>query len=154
MEWMGWPQLDLIVLQFLEQLKILPTIKGYQNNFAEEILLMPLQTHFQEKKIQKNLWLFVVSVGISFFKKIVIFLWNLSFFLASRTPFSVRFLSDHWEYATDAMHEAVKPGKGIRLAYSLENCGAWTYIYIFEIMFRQLIHGNNQLGWIKWKRTY
>ena len=40
----------------------------------------------------------------------------------SRAPFSLRFISDHWEVAEE-MGEAKDPGKGARLAYELISCG-------------------------------
>jgi hypothetical protein len=45
------------------------------------------------------------------------------FFLGSQTPFSLRFLSDHFEVTGDKL-EANNPGKGAKLTYILQNCGA------------------------------
>jgi len=41
---------------------------------------------------------------------------------SSRTPFNLRFISDHWEFTGDKL-EANNPGKGARLGYELINCG-------------------------------
>lgn len=41
---------------------------------------------------------------------------------SSRAPFSLRFISDHWDFA-EGMMEAKDPGKGARLAYELISCG-------------------------------
>ena len=41
---------------------------------------------------------------------------------SARTPFSLRFVSDHFEF-TEEKKEAGNPGKGARLAYELVNCG-------------------------------
>jgi len=42
-------------------------------------------------------------------------------FTGSRAPFSIRFVSDHWDFA-EMMGEAGNPGKGARLAYELIGC--------------------------------
>ena len=47
---------------------------------------------------------------------------NAFFLSGSRSPFNLRFVSDHWEN-TGAMLEANNPGKGARLAYQLVSCG-------------------------------
>ena len=98
--------------------------KGLPEQFCGRNLIDATADPFSGKKDTKKFVTVCCKCRNFFFKKNCNISLKSQFFLASRTPFSVRFLSDHWEYATDAMHEAVKPGKGIRLAYSLENCGA------------------------------